>query len=66
MSRRTRGVGRGVRLPLDLERSRTCREKDLGVGRLDVECAEEEESVESRLERGSASELTDELAEDEA
>ena len=51
-------------MPLDF--SRTWREKDLGVGRLDAECAEASDWLESRLERGRARELTDEFAEDEA
>ena len=64
--RRTRGVGRGARLPLLLDFSRTWRAKDLGVGRVGREWVDMADSSLSRLERERAREDAEELAEDEA
>ena len=61
--RKTRGVGRGARLLLLLDFSRTWRAKDLGVGRDWVDASELLESV---LDRGRASDAADELADEDA
>ena len=63
LRRKTRGVGRGARLPLLLDFSRTWRAKDLGVGR---DCVDASDLLESVLDRGRASDAADELADEDA
>ena len=59
----TRGVGRGVRFPLLFDFSRTWRANDFGAG---SDWVDSSESFDSMLDRGVASELIDELAEEDA